>query len=168
VVWRHNGQQHASRLQVQLLLLAALSLGGCASPIIQGKIEGWGLQNDVHKIDSGDYKSALLAYVFERKNRGYGVFDNNVRNSVKRGNFSLAEEEVAQKAMSSDKQDVSMVWTNKRYGEIKFLPGERYREDGKECRRFSVVWFLTSLGVTKETERGEACINPRTGRWEWV
>ena len=167
-MWRHNGHQHASRLQGQLLLLAALSLGGCASSIVQGKIEGWGVQNYVHKIDSGAYKSALLAYVFERKNSGYGVFDNNVRSSVKRGNFSSAEEEVAQKAMSSAKQGVSMVWTNKRYGDIKFLPGERYQVDGKECRRFSVVWFLTSLGVTQETERGEACINPSTGRWEWV
>lgn len=62
---RPNGMQCAVRLRVTLLLVI-LSLGRCTSPTIQGQIEDWGLQNYVHKIDRDAYKTALLAYLFER------------------------------------------------------------------------------------------------------
>lgn len=167
-MWRRNGKQITGRLQITVLSLAALSLGGCTSSTIQGQIEDWGLQNYVHTIDRNAYKSALLAYLFSSRHIGYWNFDDDVRQNYEIGNFSIGEEEVAQKAMSSEKQGVATVWTNKRYGEVKFLPGERYQKDGKECRHFSLEYIVTSVGITKESERGKACINPKTGRWEWV
>lgn len=161
-----NRLQRSRRLHVSALLLAVLSLVGCTSPTIQGQIEDWGLQNFVRKVDPDEYKSALLTSLMLTTS-GWR-YSKNVRERFERSSFTRGEEEVAQQAMNSDKQNIATTWTNKRYGEVKFLPGERYQKDGKECRRFSLEWIFHGGGITKQTERGRACINERTGRWEWV
>lgn len=146
-------------------VLPLVLLCGCTAPTIEGQIKQWGLEDYVQVIDPNAYREALLAYVFTMSS--HGDFHNNVKNATNDGSFSQAEENLAQEAMSRDPEGHATVWKNARYGELKFIPGRSYRLSHVECRDFSVEWIFTGTFITKETQRGSACLNPQTNHWEW-
>jgi len=83
-------------------------------------------------------------------------------------NFHQSEEEMAHKSLTEDEIGTGQKWNNDRYGEMFFFPGRYQQHNGKKCREFKVEWILTGIGAYKQTENGQACLNPKTKRWEWA
>jgi surface antigen len=92
--------------------------------------------------------------------------DTKIRTSMDK--FPSQEEEVAQEALSNDKEGLATTWKNVFYGEITFHPGRHLKHGGWSCREFKATWITTGVGVYVNKEYGTACLNPKNKRWEWV
>jgi len=107
-------------------------------------------------------KEALIARAFVDGSEN----DTKIRTSMDK--FPSQEEEVAQEALSNDREGVATTWKNDFYGEVTFHPGRYLKHKGWTCRDFKATWITTGIGVYVNKENGQACLNPKTKRWEWA
>ncbi len=151
--------------RISLLFLSGFILSGCTKPTVKEQLDDWGVGKFVNvQVGNGTgsspsvSKEALLAHAFT-------IGGNDVEDTVRK--FTKQQEGFAQNSLTNDKENLATVWTNKFYGEIKFIPGEYYKNSGRQCRKFVGVWVVHSMGATPQNKRGKACQNPATKRWEW-
>ena len=149
-----------SRLGGRSIFLCCLFMSGCVNTL-QAQLEQMGL--DRYKLYP--LKEALLASAFTEYSSTNSDAIGRVKHQMQY--FSKSEEEVAQKAMQ-DKSNIVTTWTNKKYGDLEFRVKKNTRRNGRRCRRFSVTWVeYQYYGIIKHVQRGDACFNPQTQRWEW-
>ena len=151
--------------RISLLFLSSFILSGCTKPTVKEQLDDWGVGKFVNvQVGNGTgsrpsvSKEELLA-------RSFTVGGHSVESTAEY--FTKQQEEFAQNSLTNDKENLATVWTNKQFGEIKFIPGKYYKNSGRQCRKFVGVWIVHSIGATPQNHKGKACQNPATKRWEW-
>jgi len=146
------------------LTLAMLSVTGCVNTL-QANLDKMGLA----KFRAYPVREAVLASVFTEYSLGLDATKVNDLTRQQMKFFSKSEEEIVQKALSNDQSNIVTTWTNKEYGDMELRVQKRKKLHGRQCRQFTVTWVEHQYyGIFKHVQRGDACLNPRAKRWEWV